>query len=331
MPRRASDFDRFAKHLCELRRPAITSPLGGHDLPLFVYSYSSRGFPDFPARFAATRDLAPVHLVSLYDLRHGLTSDVTERDTAHRGGLRFLDSGLFETVAPPDVWEHDAPTAKSEWSRALYVETANLSAHPGDVLVSFDDYALSLAEQIQSSWPLYDQITVPDIRRGLLVHPNGIPPSELVTTVQTLAPTLDLLGVTEKDIGPPWFEAVTYLRELRRELDTAFNRYVPLHVFGCLDPQTIPYLFFAGADVFDGLAWMRYYFHDRHTYYAKEYEYALEPGALLNPQEVARSLLAHNVEELERLRADLRYAVLTGDVARFEGPLRALQAFETAP
>ncbi len=328
MPRRASDFDRFAKRLCKLRRPAITSSLEGHDLPLFVYSYSSRGFPDLPARYAATRNLAPVHLVSLYDVRYVLDDDVTEPDIAHQGGLRFLDSGAYEAVAPADVWEHDSCVAKSGWSRALYVETAVVSVHPGDILVSFDDYTLSLDEQIRSSWPLFDQISVPDVRRCLLVHPNGASPGELVTGVRTLAPNLDLLGITEKDIAPPWFSAVAYVRQLCRELDVTFNRYVPLHVFGCLDPQTIPLLFFAGADIFDGLAWMRYYFHDRHAYYAKEYEYVLEPAALRNPEEVARSLLEHNVEELERLRADLRYTVLTGDVARFDEHLRILQAFE---
>jgi hypothetical protein len=241
---------------------------------------------------------------------------------------------VYETAAPAEPGEpgeQDRSANQFAWSSALYVETANALACPGDVLVSFDNYALSLDEQIRTSWPLYDHIAVSGIRRSLLVHPNETSPHDLVNRVHALAPNLDLLGVTEKDIGPPWFAAVTYVQALRYELDAAFDRYVPLHIFGCLDPQTIPYLFFAGADVFDGLAWMRYYFRNQHAYYAKEYEYELEAAALLDTQEVARGLLAHNVEELELLRADLRYAVLTGDIGRFETPIRALQAIEGIP
>src|SRR5260221_13350584 len=48
---------------------------------------------------------------------------------------------------------------------------------------------------------------------------------------------------------------------------------IPIHIFGCFDPQTIPYLFFSGADIFDGLSWMRYYFRDGHSFYYREFEY----------------------------------------------------------
>jgi len=43
-----------------------------------------------------------------------------------------------------------------------------------------------------------------------------------------------------------------------------------------------------------------------------------------------RNLLGHNVEELERLRADLQYSVLTRDLSQFELCLENLQAFELA-
>jgi queuine/archaeosine tRNA-ribosyltransferase len=103
----------------------------------------------------------------------------------------------------------------------------------------------------------------------------------------------------------------------------------PIHVFGCFDPQTIVHLFFAGADVFDGLAWMRYYFHNGHSFYDKEFEYNAPPEQLLEPWDAAENLLRHNVEELERLRTDLRYTVLTKDVSQFEECLTSLKIFES--
>ena len=55
---------------------------------------------------------------------------------------------------------------------------------------------------------------------------------------------------------------------------------------------------------------MRYYFRDGHAFYDKEFEYETSPESLLLPDEAIRSLLAHNVEELERLRSDIRYSFL---------------------
>ncbi len=140
---------------------------------------------------------------------------------------------------------------------------------------------------------------------------------------------IDIVGLTEKDIGFPWFITASYIHQLRITLDDVLGRYVPIHVFGCFDPQTIAYLFFAGADIFDGLAWMRYYFHNGHAFYSREFEYKAPPEQLLKPWDAAKNLLRHNVEELERLRTDLRYAVLTRDVSQFEECLENLKIFES--
>ncbi len=270
-----------------------------------------------------------MHLVSLFDLHYHLTGSAAPTPTAvNAGSPRWVDSGVYETGAPAEPWDLDAPEARRPWSADLYVETANSCVRPGDVVVSLDDYSLPVADQITTGWRMFDRITVPDILRCLLLHPRGVMPEDVVAAIAKTAADTDIVGVTEKDIGPPWYAATSYIRRLRTALDDAFSHYVPIHVFGCFDPMTIPYLFFAGADVFDGLAWMRYFFRDGHAHHAKEYEYTLRPTALLRPREVARALLAHNVEELERLRADLRYAALTGDVTQFEECLNAMQPFD---
>ena len=45
----------------------------------------------------------------------------------------------------------------------------------------------------------------------------------------------------------------------------------PIHIFGSLDPVTTPLYFIAGADIFDGLSWLRYTFSNGDAYYMESY------------------------------------------------------------
>jgi len=229
-----------------------------------------------------------------------------------------------------DEWQTEQLPGQQLWSEELYIESAKNTAHEGDVLVSYDDRLLSLDDQIKKSLALFANIGVRDVKWDLLLHPNGVAPDVLAEAIADLPPDIDIIGLTEKDIGFSWFIAASYIHQLRTKLDTLLERYIPIHIFGCFDPQTIPYLFFSGADIFDGLAWMRYYFRDGHAFYGKEFEYDTSPEKLLEPDGAMRSLLAHNVEELERLRTDIRYSVLTRDLSQFVRCLENLKVFELA-
>lgn len=207
---------------------------------------------------------------------------------------------------------------------ALYAETARRVVQPGDTLVSFDAFDCRLEEQIERAFAGFEAVGVSGVRRDLLLHPNGIGPRDLAAIVARDAPGIDLLGLTEKDLGLPWYVGASYLRELRAVLAATLDRYLPIHVFGCLDPRNLPLLFFAGADVFDGLAWARYYFRDGHAYYAREFEHDAELEALTDWSTSLQALTSHNIEELETLRANLQYAVLMGDGTDFESSLALL-------
>ncbi len=298
--------------------------------PLFVYSYSSLGFSDLPERYIATRDLAPIQLLSLYDVHYHLERLDIPNTFPPKSMIRFLDSGQYEAEGLRDTWKFEPPAGQRPWSEELYVESAKNTVHEGDVLVSYDDRSLSLIDQMKESLALFACLGVQDVKRDLLMHPNGVSPDALAEAIADLAPDIDIIGLTEKDIGFPWFIAASYIHQLRTKLDALLERYIPIHIFGCFDPQTIPYLFFSGADIFDGLAWMRYYFRDGHAFYDKEFEYDASPENLLEPDKAMRSLLERNVEELERLRADLRYSILARDLSRFEKCLEKLKAFELA-
>ncbi|SRR6266487_639984 len=318
MPRHASNSQRFRERICTSRHKALEVEIGTQPLPLLVYSYSSRGFSDLPERYVATKNVAPTELLSLYDLHYHLNHTEILHTSEFTSTMRFLDSGMYEAE------EH---TDRQLWSQELYVESARTFAHNGDIVVSYDDRSLSIDNQIKQGKSLFERLGQVAIIRDLLLHPNGTPPAELANTIAQLVPDIDIIGLTEKDIGFSWFIAASYIHRLRITLNDVLGRYVPIHVFGCFDPQTIARLFFAGADIFDGLAWMRYYFHNGHAFYDKEFEYKASPEQLLQPWDAAQNLLRHNVEELERLRTDLRYAVLTRDVSRFDECLEDLKIF----
>ena len=273
--------------------------------------------------------MAPIQLLSLYDIHYYLNRPDISNSLQSASGVHFFDSGQYEAEGFRDIWgsSHDH---QQQWSEDLYVESAKNVVRPGDILVSYDDRSLNLTNQIQQSLALFERVGVQNINRNLLLHPNGVSPDILAESITKDAPDIDIIGLTEKDIGFPWFLAASYIYQLRTKLDTILDHYLPIHIFGCFDPQTIPYLFFSGADIFDGLAWMRYYFRDGHAFYDKEFEYDTSPEILLEPAEVIRNLLAHNIEELERLRADLRYSVLARDPTRFGKCLEKLKAFEFA-
>ena len=60
------------------------------------------------------------------------------------------------------------------------------------------------------------------------------------------------------------FDVIERLRRicsLRRTL-TNYSVYKPIHVWGGLDPMITPLYYFAGADIFDGVSWLRYFFHN---------------------------------------------------------------------
>jgi len=319
MSRDGRDHERFARGLMESRTSAVAA-----GYPHLVYSYSSRAVSDLPAFFSGTRPRNPYPLLSLYDVHHHLGYGPFCGDIG--GGMgRIFDSGNYEVGVTDDSWTIAAPPGKRPWDPRLYVAAARAVVRPGDTLVSFDLFDASLEEQVRQASTLFESIGAVGVRRDLLLHPNGATPSEVAAVVARHMDGIDLLGVTEKDLGLPWYVGAAYLRELREALTNRIEHYVPIHVFGCLDPRTVPLLFFAGADVFDGLAWSRYYFRGGHAYYAREFEHDAAIGTLTDWETSALALAVHNIEELEAMRTDLQYTVLSGDIGGFGSSIAALE------
>jgi hypothetical protein len=102
-------------------------------------------------------------------------------------------------------------------------------------------------------------------------EPNAdfIQVSHLVNHLKSFA-SFDVLGFTERELGSSLLERMAAIAYIRR----ALNKYeidIPIHIFGGLDVVTTPLYYLSGADIFDGLSWLRYIFSNGMTLHLESY------------------------------------------------------------
>ena len=195
------------------------------------------------------RMLRPGMLVSLYDLKN--LAMIDDRPTPRTPVI--YDSGGYEIRDPRLLkrWQ--------KWTQPDYIRAAKTLdwSLPG-VLTTFDSLRPgSLDKQIDAGRRLHK--TFPDAAIDFLVKPKKHGENLSMEDVQQRADDLSqfsVLGVTEDELGESMFQRCQNLIGLRSAL-TAANRNTPIHVFGCLDPIPLVLYFLCGADVFDGLQWLR--------------------------------------------------------------------------
>ena len=91
---------------------------------------------------------------------------------------------------------------------------------------------------------------------------------------------------------------------LRAALD-AEDVNIPVHVFGALDPLSVCLYFIAGAEIFDGLTWIRYAYHAGRCIYTHNHG-ALAYGLHLSDDLVKSRAIAENYYCLQELQQKLR-------------------------
>ncbi|BBG00362.1 hypothetical protein C8E95_5570 [Pseudonocardia autotrophica] len=244
--------------------------------PLLIPSVSSRGFPLDPAGIAesslylqyALDGLDEALLVSAYDVEHRTLKDVTRLldDTASgtvfdRPRLLVLDSGGYETGL---AWE-SGHIQRDDPARRLYDAAAfarivdRLPPQRPTLVVSYDGPDLAgdtYGEQIRRAQAFFATRT--HVASDILLKPTERwhSPRELAPYAPDLV-AFDVVGFTEKELGDSYLARLCTLARLRIVLDEA-GVDAPIHLFGALDPLLTPLYFSAGAEIFDGLSWMRY-------------------------------------------------------------------------
>lgn len=120
-----------------------------------------------------------------------------------------------------------------------------------------------------------------------------------------------MIGLTEKELGKSIFErmkTIANLRIIMKEQDIE----KPIHIFGSLDPIITPLYFLSGADIFDGLSWLKFNFTEDAAMYVDSY--GVKKNNIFDPVEFySTRAIYDNISFIRKLTQDLRQFVTTND------------------
>lgn len=259
-------------------------------------------------------------LISAYDARYAKNfPSITFPD------LIFLDSGGYECLRDQNVSEIGFYQPKPQpWKIEMHLDV--LKEWPKDiptVLISFDHplERKSTEEQIEDAKVLFNEFHETDnISKEILIKPETmerkrIHLNDITKNLESLS-TFDILGFTEKELGKSIFDRMTTIAKIRVEMDRLEIRK-PIHIFGSLDTVTTPLYYFSGADIFDGLAWLRFVFHEGETLYIDSFGPKLH-GIQTNLDMLYMTTIALNYNYMLRLKMNLEKFQSTGKFDHFE-------------
>lgn len=304
--------------------------------PLIIPSLSSKGFPivDGLSEVADVlvlghTDMREAVLVSAYDLHHGYLRDVDEMFDSHTYSqtpfgtpeLLVVDSGGYELSADFETGEVSrGPREPRPFTKKDYETLVDRLPESANVLIVSHDAPEecrpSYSEQRAAAQEFF--AARPQFRSNFLLKPQAreryIQPVALVPEMGNLR-VFDVLGVTEKELGDSILERLVCLSRLRSMLDGEGLNKLPIHVFGGLDPLLTPLYFMCGAEIFDGLSWLKYAFQRD---VAMHPDAAAVLGVHIDDRSERRSQFRHisNLRSLAQLKHKLQ--VWLSDPSKYE-------------
>lgn len=252
--------------------------------PLVIPSFSTRnvgridvdGTPESISSAALRlhgNQLTEAMLVSAYDLRQRYLHDADRllggaTDTIFGAPeLLMVDSGLYETRERVGYDDGAAAAVGDDWSAAAYGEVLAALPEIPAAIVNFDAAHAPYDEQIAAASALFAEH--PQRAHVMLLKPERehtfVEPARLGAVAGDLR-RIDVVAVTEKELGNTLLERLKALAEVHRTLDRA-EVAAPLHVFGGLDPLLTPLYVACGAEIVDGVGWLRYAYRDDVAHY----------------------------------------------------------------
>ena len=229
--------------------------------PDYIPSFSSRDDRYLKERINSLLDMIPQQtiLISAYDYynlksKGYITSKFIENSFKEK--LLFLDSGGYELQF----------SKRDDWNRAKYKSV--LGELNPNFFVGYDripsyEVKSNTSEIINNGIGFLKEFSENKGHVLLLHFSIKNKPVEEIKTISSLLEQyidyFDVIGFPEREIGANIIQRTIFVKKLREELDTR-DIIKPLHVFGCSDPTSIILYVLAGADLFDGLGWIKYAF-----------------------------------------------------------------------
>ena len=125
------------------------------------------------------------------------------------------------------------------------------------------------------------------------------------------------IGFTEYELDDKIIGRMQKIAQARRIMDDA-GINVPIHIFGSLDTFSTALYFLSGAEIFDGLTWLRFGFFGGQTIYRHNYGAMKNPNGLLRKTEdLSHSMWKDNYYYLEALREQMRNFIRDGKYTAF--------------
>lgn len=287
--------------------------------PLLIPSFSSKALVDIRPVFEALQaSITESLLISAYDIFY----DRINAPTSPFAEVLFIDSGGYEISKDYDIMDpmYPSPEAHS-WSIGQYIDVLNtFNPVMPTFITSFDhpDLRQSLPQQIESALELFKEF--PGLGRELLVKPETkdqklVQISSVVSQVPRFS-EFDAVGITETELGGTLLDRMANIARVRRAMDEEHVKK-PLHIFGSLDPVCTPLYFLAGADIFDGLTWIRFSYMDDMAVYHRN-RGPLEFGPKERENRALMRSYDSNLHYLTRLTERMQRYLVDGDVTRFE-------------
>jgi hypothetical protein len=289
------------------------------ETPLLLPSFSSKGFPEVGKimKLMAEFITSPI-LISAYDIHYKY---VPQKITFSE--LIFLDSGGYEARYEHDLSETYGKVHRSKpWNRRYHERVLkNWSSKWPTVAVTYDSPVVfqKFAEQVRAASEskakhpscLWELLLKPETKKDKFV---GV--EKVIKHVDQLR-EFAVIGMTEKEIDDSLFGTMQKIARLRSAMDAA-DVHTPIHIFGSLDPLTSVLYFVAGAEIFDGLTWLRFGYHEGRTLYSQNYAAIHDPeGIRRKSVDQSYELWKNNYYYLERLRTQMVNHIRTGEYAHF--------------
>lgn len=301
--------------------------------PMLVPSFSSCGFPQDKQQLQrVTNDNFRLYakefeslLVSAYDLYHGYVSF----DDIPEGNTIIVDSGGYEVSQEDDdsaIYWKPQPQAGATWNETMLLKIlTKLPDDPRFIFVNLDSNdnvsaqahraiaQLGRFSQARRTFLLKEELPGKDITRQETEYVSLRPMIAQLSGITTELTNFDILGVTEKSLGQSYFERLSNLR-LLGALIKKYHLNLPIHIFGALDPLSVRIYTMAGADIFDGLTWLRFAYRGDECVYLNN-ELLKESDWRENISEEGHdSVYNRNYAYLMGLQANLREYRMTNDV-----------------
>ena len=298
--------------------------LGGRQIcksPLIVPSFSSKGFPNIRAMMGTLSEyITESSLVSLYDIHYG---NINKKNNF--ADLLFIDSGGYEASVDSDLSDAKKFSGKpNSWPHKVYLSALKKLRFPPEtahVIVNYDNprSRLTYRKQVNRALSDFSSLSGREFISEIVFKPEKgrqvLDVSKIIGQLDRIV-DIDIVGFTEKELGVSTLDRMYSVCKLRNAMSDE-NIQKPIHVFGALDPISVPLYFISGADIFDGLTWLRYALHEGKAVYMQNYlnlTYALDSReSMLNTK-----TWVDNVTTINKLQRQMRTFVSTRDFGTFE-------------